>query len=178
MSTLGFIFIWLDKRVGNLPGSNEHLKSQFRKLLNPIRQFDRPSACFDHIELTLKDKRVIFVTSDAHADEDLLIKLAALPHVYHLYVYGPNGRNYRMADGNLREKMNWLRVIQFDEHLYEQMIRDLMNIAEKQFDRLGKGQDARDVVGFARKFLATIEDKDEDFRMMDINWIARENALK
>lgn len=178
MSSLSLIFVWLDKRVGNLPGSNEHLKSRFRKLLNPIRQFDRPTACFDHIELSLKDKRVIFLTSDAFADEELLIKLAALSHVCHLYVYDQHGRNYRMSDEYLREKMNWLRVIQFDEHLYEQMIRDLLDIAEKEIDRLGKGRDAQDVVEFARKLLGTIEDKDEDFRAMELNWTMRANQLK
>ncbi len=64
MTTLSLIFVWLDKRVGNLPGGNEKLKGKFRKILTPIRQFDKPTSCLDHIELSSKDKHVIFLTTD------------------------------------------------------------------------------------------------------------------
>ncbi|CAF5111324.1 unnamed protein product, partial [Rotaria sp. Silwood1] len=37
-------FIWLDKRIGNLPGGNQKLKEKFRKLLSPLRQFDKPAS--------------------------------------------------------------------------------------------------------------------------------------
>lgn len=177
MSSLALIFVWLDKRVGHLPGSNEIFKSKFRKLLNPIRQFDRPTACFDHIELSLRDKRVIFLTSDAFADEQFLIRLAALAHVKHLYVYNQQEQNYQMSDENLREKMDWKRVIQFDEYLYEQMVKDLLQISAKEIDRLANGRDAKDVIDLAMKYLQTIDEKDEDFQRMENHFKLRLNQL-
>lgn len=177
MSSLALIFVWLDKRVGNLPGSNDILKSKFRKLLNPIRQFDRPTACFDHIELSLRDKRVIFLTSDAFADEQFLIRLAGLTHVKHLYVYNQHEQNYQMLDEHLREKLAWKRVIQFDEYLYEQMVKDLLEIAVKEIDRLGKGRDAKDVIDLSRKYLLTIDEKDEDFQRLETHILMRLNQL-
>ena len=164
MSSLSLIFVWLDKRVGNLPGGNEKLKDKFRKLLTPIRQFDRPTSCLDHIELSLKDKRVFFLASDVFADELFLKKVASLPNVEHIYVYDQQGNDYQMTDTNLSKKMGSKRVIQFDERLYEQLILDLINIYSNESDRLGKCRDAKDLLESAIKLLGTIDDKDQDLQ--------------
>ncbi len=173
MSSLSLIFVWLDKRVGNLPGGNEKLKSKFRKLLTPIRQFDKPTSCLDHIELSLKDKRVIFITSDIFADESFLKKVASLPNVNHIYVYEQQGNDYQMDDINLKQKMGLKRVIQFDERLYEQLILDLITIYSNESDRLGTGIDAKELLESAMKLLQTIDDKDQDLQQMERNLKSR-----
>lgn len=172
-SSLSLIFVWLDKRVGNLPGGNEKLKGKFRKILTPIRQFDKPTSCFDHIELSLKDKRVILLTSNAFADEIFLKKIASLPNVNHIYVYDQQGNNYQMDDTNLNQKMGFKRVIQFDERLYEQLILDLITIYSNESDRLETGRDAKDLLESAMKLLDTIDDKDQDFQQIEKNLKSR-----
>ncbi len=173
MASLSLIFVWLDKRVGNLPGGNEKLKGKFRKILTPIRQFDKPTSCYDHIELSLKDKRVVFLTSDAFADEFFLKKIASLPNVNHIYVYDQQGNDYQMDDINLNQKMGTKRVIQFDERLYEQLILDLITIYSNESERLGTGRDARELLETAIKLLDTIDDKDQDLQQMERNLKSR-----
>lgn len=177
MSSLSLIFVWLDKRVGNLPGGNERLKAKFRKILTPIRQFDKPTACLDHIELSLRDKRVVFLTSDVFAEELLLKKIASLPNVHRIYVYDQHGRDYQMDDRDLQAKMGAKRVVQFDERLYEQIILDLANIYSQESDRLGSGVDARDLLESAIKLLDTLDEKDQDLEQLEKNLRARLSHL-
>ncbi|CAF3321707.1 unnamed protein product [Rotaria socialis] len=82
------------KRIGNLPGANQKLKEKFRKLLSPIRQFDKLTSCLDSVELSLKDRCFLFLTSDSFADEEFLKKIASLPNVYHIYIYDQQGNIY------------------------------------------------------------------------------------
>ncbi|CAF3413699.1 unnamed protein product, partial [Rotaria socialis] len=82
------------KRIGNLPGANQKLKEKFRKLLSLIRQFDKLTSCLDSVELSLKDRCILFLTSDSFADEEFLKKIASLPNVYHIYIYDQQGNIY------------------------------------------------------------------------------------
>jgi hypothetical protein len=177
MSSLSLIFIWLDKRIGNLPGGNEKLKEKFRKLLSPIRQFDRPTSCLDCIEQSLKDKRILFLTSNAFADELFLKKIASFSNIYYIYIYDQQGNDYQINDTTLNEKMGSKRIIQFDENLYEQIILDLINIYSNESDRLGSGKEAKEFLESAVKFLNTIDDKDQDLQQMEKNLKSRINHL-
>jgi len=178
MSSLSLVFIWLDKRIGNLPGGNEKIKEKFRKILSPIRQFDRPTSCLDCIEETLKDKQILFLTSNAFVDELFLKKIASLSNVYHIYVYNQQGIDYKINDTNLSNKMGLKRVIQFDERLYEQLILDLINIYSNESNRLDKGKEAKELLESAVKLLDTIDDKDQDLEQMVKNLKSRINHLQ
>jgi hypothetical protein len=181
MSSLPLMFIWLDKRIGKLPGGNEKLKEKFRKILSPIRQFDKPTSCLDFIEESLKDKRVLFLTSHIFADELFLNKIASLSNVCRIYVYDQQGKNYQMDDSNLKKKMGLERVIQFDERLYEQLVLDLIDIYSNESNRLENGKqskEAKELLESAVKLLDTIDDKDEDVERIENNLVYRINHLK
>jgi hypothetical protein len=178
MSYLPMTFVWLDKRIGNIPGGNEKMKEKFRKILSPLRQFDRPTSCLDCIEQSSKDQQVVFLTSNIFADELFLKKIASLPNVHRLYVYDQQGSNYQMTDASLARKMGSKRVIQFDERLYEQIVLDLIDIYSKESDRLGKGKAAKELLESAVKLLNTIDDRDEDLQQMENNFVCRINHLK
>jgi len=104
MSLLPLTFIWLDKCIGNLSDGNEKMKEKFRKILSPLRQFNRPISCIDCIEQSLKDQRIIFLTSHVFSDELFLKKIASLSNVYRIYIYDQQGNDYRINDGNLHKK--------------------------------------------------------------------------
>ncbi len=178
MSLLPLTFIWLDKRIGNLPGGNEKMKEKFRKILSPLRQFDRPTSCLDCIEQSLKDHRVLFLTSNIFADDVFLKKIASLSNIHRIYIYNQQATDYQINDANLAKKMGSERVIQFDERLYEQVVLDLMDIYSKESDRLGKGKEAKELLESAVKLLNTIDDRDEDLQQMENNFICRINHLK
>jgi hypothetical protein len=178
MSSLSLVFIWLDKRLGNLPGGNEKIKGKFRKLLSPIRQFDKPTLCLDCIEQSLKDKRILFLTSTAFVDEIFLKKLASLSNIHHIYIYDQEGIDYQINDTNLNKKMGSQRIIQFDENLYEQIILDLINIYSNESDRLKEGKEAKELLESSIKLLDTIDDKDENLQQMEKNLITRIEHLK
>lgn len=167
MSVLPMMFVWLDKRVGHLPGGNELIRSKFRKLLVPIRQFDRPTSCCDHIELCLKDKHVFFLTSNAFVDDLFLKQIASIGHIHRIYIYDQEGTHYENNDENLNEKMGLKRIIQFDERLYEQIVIDLIDLYCSKSDRLGETRDAKDLIENARKLLDTIDEKDQDLQEME-----------
>ncbi|CAF1659306.1 unnamed protein product [Rotaria magnacalcarata] len=152
MSLLSLVFIWLDRGNGNLPGGNQKLKEKFRKLLSPIRQFDKPNSCLDWIELSLKDKCVFFLTSDRN--------------------------NYQFDDTNLARKMGSERIIQFDEQLYKQIILDLIKIYSKESDQAGQGKQAKELLEFAVKLIHTIDDKDEELQEMEKYLLTRISYLK
>jgi len=178
MSSLSLIFVWLDKRIGNLPGGNEKIKEKFRKILSPIRQFDRPTSCLDCIEQTLKDKKILFFTSNVFADELFLKKIASLSNVYHIYIYDQQRIDYQINDTNLSKKMSSKRIIQFDECLYEQLIMDLINIYSNESNKLDKGKEAKELLELAVKLLNTIDDKDQDLEQMEKNLKSRINHLQ
>ncbi|CAF2666417.1 unnamed protein product [Rotaria sp. Silwood2] len=178
MSLLSFVFIWLDKRIGNLPGENQKLKEKFRKLLSPIRQFDKPASCLDSIELSFKDRCVLFLTSNHFADEEFLKKLASLSNVYRIYIYNQEGNYYQFVDKNLAKKMGLERIIQFDEQLYKQIIFDLIKIYSKESDQSGQSKQAKQLLESAVKLLDTIEDKDEDLQEIETYLISRIHNIK
>ncbi|CAF3306998.1 unnamed protein product [Rotaria socialis] len=178
MSSLSLGFVWLDRRSGNLPGGNQKLKEKFRKLLSPIRQFDKPNSCLDSIELSLKDKCLFFLTSDSFADEAFLKKIAAMPNIYRIYIYDQQGNNYQFDDTNLARKMGSERIIQFDEQLYKQIIVDLIKIYSKESDQAGQGKQAKELLESAVTLINTIDDKDEDLEQMENYLLTRISYLK
>ncbi|CAF1333314.1 unnamed protein product [Rotaria magnacalcarata] len=178
MSSLSLSFIWLDRRNGNLPGGNQKLKEKFRKLLSPIRQFDKPTSFLDSIESSLKDRYVLFLTSDSFADEEFLNKIASLPNVYRIYIYNQQENNYQMDDINLAEKMGSERIIQFDEQLYKQIILDLIKIYSKESDQAGQGKQAKELFEFAVQLINTIDDQDEDLQQMEKYLLSRISYFK
>jgi hypothetical protein len=178
MSSLSLIFIWLDKHVGNLPGGNEKIKEKFRKILTPVRQFDRPTTCLNYIKQNLKDKRILFLTSDVFADELFLKEIASLSNIYHIYIYNQQGIDYQINDGSLNEKMGLKRIIQSDECLYKQIILDLINIYSNESDRLEKSKEAKELLESAIKLLKTIDDKDQDLQQMEESLISRIDHFK
>jgi len=171
------MFVWLDKRVGHLPGGNEVMKTKFRKLLVPIRQFDRPTSCCDHIDLCLKDKHVFFLTSNAFADDLFLKQVASIGHIHRIYIYDQEGIHFQSNDENLNEKMGSKRIIQFDERLYEQIVIDLVEIYCSESDRLGETRDAKDLLEIALKLVKNIDDKDEHLQQLEKNLHSRLNHL-
>lgn len=177
MSALPVMFVWLDKRLGNLPGGNEEMKKKFRKLLIPIRQFDKPASSLDHIALSLKDKHVLFILTNAFADELFLKKLALLPNVSYIYIYDQEEYHHQIDDENLNKKMGLKRIIQFDERLYEQITMDLINMYSNESVRLDKGRDAKDLLESAIKLLNNFDDKDEYLQQMENNFKCRLNQL-
>lgn len=178
MASFSLIFIWLDKRIGNIPGANQTLKENFRKLLSPIRQFDKPSSCLDATEFSLKDKRIFFITSNSFADHEFLKKLASLSNVYHIYIYNQEGKDYQINDSNLNKKMGLDRIIQFDEQLYKQIVIDLIQMYSNDSSQLANVQQAKQSLEYALKLLNTIDDKDEDLQQMENYLLSRINCLK
>ncbi|CAF2145331.1 unnamed protein product [Rotaria magnacalcarata] len=178
MSSLSLVFIWLDRRSGNLPGGNQKLKEKFRKLLSPIRQFDKPNSCLDSIELSLKDKCVFFLTSDSFADEEFLKKIASIPNIYRIYIYDQQGNGYQFDDANLIKKLGSERIIQFDEQLYKQILLDLIKIYSKESDQAGQGKQAKELLESAVKLINTIDDKDEDLQQLEKYLLTRIGYLK
>ncbi|CAF0897925.1 unnamed protein product [Rotaria sordida] len=175
MSLLSLVFIWLDKCIGNLPGENEKLKEKFRKLLSPIRQFDKPSSCLDSIELSLKNKCIFFITSNSFVDEEFLKKIASLSNVYRIYIYNQEGNDYQFTDTNLIKKIGLERIVQFDEQLYKQIILDLIKIYSKESNQ---SRQAKELLKSAVKLLNTIDDKDEDLQDIEKYLISRIHNLK
>lgn len=178
MSSFSLIFVWLDKRIGNLPGGNQELKEKFRKLLSPIRQFDKPAACLDSIELSLKDKRIFFLTSNTFADEEFLKKVASFANIYRMYIYDQERNDYQINETNLAKKMGSERIIQFDEQLYKQIVLDLIKIYSNESDRIGSIKETRELLESATILLNTIDDKDEDIQQIEKYLLSRINSLK
>lgn len=166
MSTNPLVFIWLDKRLGSLPGGNDRMKEKFRQLFSPLKQFDKPTSCEDHIEQNLKEKKIFFVTSSAFADETLLKKIGALPQVVHLYLFDPtNATNLTTicSADPLKTKMGAERHIQFDENLYERLLLDLIrfhaDVAAQHEKQRNVGQ-AKESLQAALNFFELIDEKD------------------
>ncbi|CAF5070463.1 unnamed protein product, partial [Rotaria magnacalcarata] len=140
--------------------------------------FDKPTSCLDSIELSLKDKCILFLTSDSFADEEFLKKIASFPNVYRIYIYDQQGNNYPIDDANLAKKMGSERIIQFDEHLYKQIILDLIKIYSKESDQAGQGKQAKELLESAVTLINTIDDKDEELQQMEKYLLSRISYLE
>lgn len=177
MPLFSLVFIWLDKRIGNLPGGNEKLKEKFRKLLSPIRQFDKPASCLDSIELSLKDKCIFFLTTSTFADDEFLRQMASIPNVYRMYIYDQQCNNYQLNDPNLEKKMGSDRIIQFDEQLYKQIVVDLIKIYSKESGQAGQRKQAKELLESAVQLINTVDDKDEELEQIEKYLLSRINYL-
>ena len=181
MSSMSLIFIWLDQRTGNLPGGNEKLKEKFRKILAPIRQFDKPTICFDYVRDSTKDKNVIFLTSNTFAEEDFLRGIASLTNVIYIYVYDQDNRGNTTNDKTLLEKMGTKRIINFDELLYEQLVYDLSQLYQNQGDQLVKQKEnkqAKQLYENAMQLIDTVDDKNEDLQAIEQNLSEKIQRMK
>ena len=178
---MSLVFIWLDQRIGTLPGGNEKLKEKFRKVLSPIRQFDKPTLCLDFLQDSIKDKRVLFLTSHVFAEEEFLRTIASLPNVIHIYIYDQFNKDHQTNDQNLQEKMGQNRVIHFDERLYEQLIYDLIQLYQNQGDllqRTNKKKESKELFEYAAQLIDTIEEPDEDFQQIQRDLFSRIDQIK
>jgi hypothetical protein len=181
MSSMSYVFIWLDQRIGNLPGGNEKLKEKFRKVLSPIRQFDKPTLCLDFVQDSIKDKRVLFLTSAVFAEEEFLRQIASLSNVIHIYIYDQDNHDHPTNDKLLEEKMGVERVIHFDERLYEQLINDLIKLYSNEGDRLERGRqtkEAKQLFQYAAQLIDTIDDKDQELEQIQRDLFARIDRIK
>ena len=184
MTTNPLVFIWLDKRLGSLPGGNDRMKEKFRQLFSPLKQFDKPTSCEDHIEQNLKEKKIFFLTSASFADETLLKKIAALPQVVHLYLFDPtNATNLTKicSVDPLKTKMGVERHIQFDETLYEQLLLDLIRFHSDvavQHEKQRNAGPAKESLQTALKFFELIDEKDQQTNELEANLRERLQKLK
>jgi predicted HTH transcriptional regulator len=181
MWSMSLVFIWLDQRIGNLPGGNEKLKEKFRKILSPMKQFDKPTICFDYLKDTIKDKRVLFLTTKAFAQQDFLRSIASLSNVTFIYIYDTSNQDYSTNDQILQDKMGQQRIIHFDERLYEQLIQDLVYLYQNQAQLLLKNKqnkEAKQLFQTALQFIDTIEEKDQDLEQIQTDLIAKIEQIK
>jgi ribonucleotide reductase beta subunit family protein with ferritin-like domain len=181
MSAMSLVFVWLDQRIGNLPGGNEKLKDKFRKVLSPLRQFDKPTICLDFLRDSIKDKRVLFLTSGVFAEEDFLRQVASLSNVIYIYVYDQQNKDHNTNDQTLLDKMGVERVIHFDERLYEQLINDLIQLYTNEGDqceRARQKKEAKQLFEYAAQLIDTIEDQDQDLQQIQRDLFARIDRIK
>jgi hypothetical protein len=178
---MSLVFVWLDQRIGNLPGGNENLKEKFRKVLSPIRQFAKPTLCLDFIRDSMKDKRVLFLTSAVFAEEDFLRNIASLPNIVYIYIYDQENQIHNTDDKILSEKMGLQRVNVFDERLYEQLINDLVYLYKNHGDLLERGRqrkEAKQFYEYAKQLIDTIDNKNEEFEEVQRDLILRIDRIK
>jgi len=178
---MSLVFVWLDQRIGSLPGGNEILKEKFRKLLSPIKQFDKPTNCADFLQDSIKDKRVIFLTSGVFAEEEFLRTIASLSNVIYIYIYDQKNNDHNTNDKNLQEKMGQQRVVHFDERLYEQLVYDLVHLYQYEGDKLERARqtkEAKQLFQSAVQLIDTIEEKDEDLQQIQTDLIQRIERIK
>jgi len=178
---MSLIFIWLDQRIGNLPGGNEKLKEKFRKILSPIKQFDKPTNCIDFIKDSIKDKQVIFLTTAVFAEEDFLKTIASLSNVTFIYIYDQLNKDHNINDKLLQDKMGSQRIIHFDETLYEQLIKDLVQLYQNEGDKLIKlkqTKQAKPLFQLAIQLIDTIDDKDQHLQQIQQDLIDKIDRIK
>jgi len=178
---MSLIFIWLDQRIGNLPGGNEKLKEKFRKILSPIKQFDKPTNCIDFIKDSIKDKQVIFLTTAVFAEEDFLKTIASLSNVTFIYIYDQLNKDHNINDKLLQDKMGSQRIIHFDETLYEQLIKDLVQLYQNEGDKLIKlkqTKQAKPLFQLAIQLIDTIDDKDQDLQQIQQDLVDKIDRIK
>ncbi|CAF1022390.1 unnamed protein product [Rotaria sordida] len=179
---MSLIFVWLDKRIGSIPGGNEKLKEKFRKILSPIRQFDKPTLCYDFIHDSIKDKNVIFLTTSVFAEEDFLRKIASLTNVFFIYVYDQDNKQFTTNDKDLLEKMGSKRLIHFDEILYEQLIYDLVQLNINNADQLIINEEykkAKQLFEDAIQLIDTCQDDiNQDLQSIKFNLTQRIQRIK
>jgi len=178
---MSLVFIWLDQRIGSLPGGNEKLKEKFRKLLSPIRQFDKPTICADYIRDSIKDKRVLFLTSAVFAEEEFVRTIASLSNVIYIYIYDQQNKDHTTNDKILQEKMGSERVIHFDERLYEQLVYDLVQLYQNEGIHLLKEKqkkEAKQLFELAAQLIDTIDDKDEHLQQIQRDLFAKIDSIK
>jgi tRNA isopentenyl-2-thiomethyl-A-37 hydroxylase MiaE len=178
---MSLIFIWLDQRIGNLPGGNEKLKEKFRKLLSPIKQFDKPTICTDYIKDSIKDKRVLFLTTAAFAEEDFLRTIASLSNVIFIYIYDQQNKDHTINDQIIHDKMGSQRIIHFDERLYEQLVNDLVQLYQNEGDRFIKIKEikqAKPLFQLALQLIDTVDEKDQDIEQIQRDLFEKIDRIK
>ncbi len=181
MSSMSLVFIWLDQRIGYLPGGNEKLKEKFRNILSPIKQFDKPTNCFDYLKDSIKDKRVLFLTTKSFAQQDFLHSIASLPNVIFMYIYDTSNQDYAINDQIIQQKMGEQRIIHFDEILYEQLITDLVFLYQNQGEILLKekqNKEAKQLFQTASLLIDNIEEKDQDLQQIQTDLLAKIGKIK
>lgn len=169
MSSGSLLFIWLDKRTGYIPGGNEKLKEKFRKILSPIRQFDKPTNCYDFIRDSTKDKKVLFITTSTFAEEDFLHQIALLTNVYFIYIYDQDNKQFNTNDKNILEKLGSQRLIHFDEILYEQIITDLIQLNKNQAEIFIKNKqfnEAKQLIEYSLNLIETCDEINQDLQII------------
>lgn len=182
MSENSLLFVWLDQRLGNLPGGNEKLKEKFRKLLSPIKQFDKPTNCFDYLKESTKDKQIFFITTNVFAQLEFLQSVASLSNVIHIFIYDKtSNQQYQLNQNLLQLKIGEERIIRFDERLYEQIIIDLAHLKEIHADLLLKNKlykEAKQSFQLALQYFDVIDDKDEDILRIQQDLTNKINQIK
>lgn len=174
MSNTSLLFIWLDKRLGSLPGGNDRIKEKFRQLFNPLKQFDKPTSCEDSIEQIYKDKKIFFLTSSSFADERFLKKISSFNQIIRIYLFDPTNsiEMMKFTDEQLTMKMGSQRQIQFDENLYEQILFDLTEFYSNnsiQYEKQRNVSLAKENLQLALKYSDLAEEKDEQFNDLQQN---------
>ena len=182
MSSKSILFVWLDQRLGNLPGGNEKLKEKFRKLLSPIKQFDKPTNCYDYLKESTKDKEIFFLMTNSFAQQQFLQSIASLPNLIHIYIYDQtsNGQ-YQLNQPILQQKIGEERIIRFDERLYEQIIIDLVRFFENHGDFLQKSKqnkEAKQTFQLALQYIENIDEKDDDIQQIQQDLTNKINQIK
>ena len=175
------LFVWLDQRIGSLPGGNEKLKEKFRQILSPIKQFDKPTMCADFIKDSIKDKQILFLTSNVFADQEFLRSIASLSNVIYIYIYDPSNNQHSINDQILQEKMGQQRIIHFDERLYEQLVYDLIHLYQIKADQLHRGRqnkEAKQLFQLATQLIDTIDDKDSDLEQIQRDLFIKIDQIK
>jgi hypothetical protein len=178
---MSLVFVWLDQRMGSLPGGNEKIKEKFRKLLSPIRQFDKPTICTDYLKDSMKDKNVLFLTSNVFAEQDFLRTIASLPNVIYIYIYDQLNQTYSFTDQILQEKLSEERIIHFDERLYEQLVCDIIYLYQNEADRLQRARqtkEAKQLFQSAAELIDTIDEKDQDIQQIQRDLFAKIDKIK
>ena len=182
MSEKTLLFVWLDQRLGNLPGGNEKLKEKFRKLLSPIKQFDKPTNCFDYLKESTKDKQIFFITTNVFAQQEFLQSIASLTNVIHLFIYDKTSNGeYHFNQPILQQKIGEERIIRFDERLYEQIIIDLVHLQLNHGDFLLKSKqnkEAKQSYQLALQYIDNIDEKDDDIQQIQQDLTNKINQIK
>lgn len=182
MSEKSLLFVWLDQRLGNLPGGNEKLKEKFRKLLSPIKQFDKPTNCFDYLRESTKEKQIFFITTNVFAQQEFLQSIASLSNVIHIFIYNKTtNEQYQFTQPILQQKIGDERIIRFDERLYEQIIIDLVHLEQNHADFLHKNKqnkEAKQSYQLALQYIDNIDDKDEDIQRIQQDLTNKINQIK
>lgn len=181
MSSTPLVFVWLDKRIGYLPGGNEKLKEKFRKILSPIRQFDKPTSCYDYLNESTKDKNVFFLTTSVFAEEDFLRKISSLTNITQIYIYDQTNQQIKINDKKLMDKIGSQRIIQFDEMLLEQILFDLIQYYQSQgqlFLTQKQSIQAKQLFQLSLQFFDYIDDINQDLQVIQDNLIQQIQQIK